>query len=329
MPVNIIRKLASLPFLLFYCLLYACNVDEQTNDSAKMVKTEMDTIPYTIFRNHIIVDAVIQDSVKARLVYDTGAGLSLYLDRTFLIQHNWFDSIEYGSSDQLSSARRHYIDEIVKFRNKKLKFSIGNRRETSINTGVFNLQEIIGTNGDGIIGKDFMSNYVVEVNYDNHYLVLHDPNKFTPPKGTTTLPVTFNKSGHMLFNTTFRMGNGKSFEYETVFDLGAGSNQITIIGEYLVNKFDLIRQIPGITTGENINYFGAKYKTLFGNIQSIEFAGINIDTPRLRIMYKDQRNSKNGGISYGISIGNYIFSKFGTIYIDYAQNKVYLAKIPK
>lgn len=309
-------------------LLCACRGKDNSSKLIKVTELQNDTIPFTIVGNHIILDAIIQDSVKARLVYDTGAGLSLYLDSTFLINHNWFKSnADANARDHSITYSRWLFDEQLKFHRKGLKFSIGKISDTSFKTGVYDLKNIIRDEVDGIVGKGFMSKYVVEINYSKHYLVLHKPKSFKAPIGSASLPVLFSPSDHILFEATYRLDNGTSFNYTSGFDLGTGGNVITFETNRLIKKYDLYNQVKNPIHKKDTKGVNGNFKTVVGNIKSIEFANITIDTPLIRIMSNDQL--RHNPVREIILVGNYIFSRFGTIYIDYAQSKVYLAKIRK
>ena len=323
-------RLSIIYFYLFVSIVLVCACGEKENIPKLTAESELqnDTIPFTIVGNHITLDAIIQDSVKAKLVYDTGAGLSLYLDSTFLIKHNWFKSnADANARDHSITYSRWLFDEQLSFRRKELKFSIGKISDTSFKTGFYDLKNIIRDEVDGIVGKGFMSKYVVEINYSKHYLVLHKPKSFKAPIGSASLPVFFSPSDHILFEATYRLENGTSFNYTSGFDLGTGGNVITFETNRLIKKYDLTNQVQNPVHRKDTKGINGNFKTLVGNIKSIEFANITIDTPLIRIMSNDQL--KHNPVREIILVGNYIFSRFGTIYIDYAQSKVYLAKIPK
>lgn len=311
--------------VLGYCFC-ACN-NQNTNPSAKQRKViNTDTLRYLSNKtqNHLILNAVIDENIKVKLIYDTGNPYNLYLDSAFTVRNFWFEknNLKAKKVDEMT------LVEEIKNRNtllkKALKFSIGGIHKNLTQTYVGNLQKVIKNDADGLIGNKFMEKYLVEINYEQKYLVLHKPNAKINFKDFISIPVEY--KGFIWMKIKYLLGNGKSFEQDVAVDLGNGKNALVIASNRLINKFGIYQQLTNSVEKKRTTTMWARdIKTIDGNIKSIQLANtLVIDTPRVSLLINEKPKERNS--SGFMLIGNYVFKKFGRIFIDYKNKKIYVPK---
>lgn len=323
----------NLIFGVFLIVIGCTNEKKIVNDEKKtksaLLKSNSDTVQFHNESNHIVLNSVIEGKVKARLIYDTGAGGNLYFDSTFTAKNNWFKA--EADSTQKVIKKLDFETEVKErnsLRERKLAIKLGNVQDSLDYTSVMNIQKIIKDRADGIIGNSFMSKYLVEIDYVNENLVLHKLGKFTDHAKYITIPMQYDKKSLFIYvNVDYQLDNGKNFIHSAIVDLGVGGDQIVIASNNIISKFDLKNQMQNVsvdTTGSQLlNYrYNKKY---LGSIKAIKIGNVAlIHRPNVKLFTKEDTKRKNP-IGYML-IGNYIFKKFGRIVIDYQNNKIYIPK---
>ncbi len=321
-----VRDALKLLFLLVTLILQACiNKDDNAKRLKKKPISLSDTIYYESDNNHIILNSIIERK-PTKLIFDTGAPNFLYLDSAFTVKNNWFkpiDSILLGEVKPLSLGA--YSDERNKFYAKKISFSLGNIKDSLLKTNVTNLYKVIKGKADGIIGNDFMARFVVEIDYDKKYIILHSPKGFQLQKNYDTLQMEYKPDNKFIWlKITYHLANGKHFTETSHFDLGVGRDYLVIANNFLINEFDLKNNLANRVEGEKVTtVFGTNLSSVIGNIESIVIGNsLKIDTPKIGLLIDDNPKRKNSS-GYMLT-GNYIFKRFGKIFIDYQNSQIYI-----
>lgn len=117
------------------------------------------------YDSHLHFDAVIRDSIPARLVFDTG-NTNLLLDSTFYAEH-------FASQGTL---RKAFVGgaggklEVSYLDVSKWSYSVGGHAATDNTAVVLNLRKILGNEVSGMFGMEFVRGRKVELNYADSYL---------------------------------------------------------------------------------------------------------------------------------------------------------------
>ena len=103
----------------------------------------------------------------------------------------------------------------------------------------------LGQNVDGIIGGQFIKEFVVELDYQARIMSLHDRGKFTYSGKGTTLPLEFDSDYHPLLKATVTPLGGKpieqTFKLDDPFLVLATQNPIEQEGTYPLPEAQLDR----------------------------------------------------------------------------------------
>ena len=72
---------------------------------------------------------------------------------------------------------------------------------------------------DGIIGFSFLSKFVVEIDYENHFLTISKPEAFNPADKGEEVPIDV-RQNRIFLNAQINLNNGAAVDAELVIDTG-------------------------------------------------------------------------------------------------------------
>ena len=183
------------------------------------------------------------------------------------------------------------------------------------------LEKILGTRIDGILGGDFFKGLVVGIDHKKDKITIYNPNRFKPNSKFTSHDISINNYKPYIKSHTEINGTTDTLNY--LIDSGAS------LALLIHSNRDKDFEMP-----ENV-IIGSLGKGLGGDISGYVglIDGINIDGYRLPNIitsfqeidssFLDSEQIIRDGI-----IGNVILSRFHII-IDYMREKLYLHKISK
>jgi hypothetical protein len=254
---------------------------------------KIDTIAMTINeQNTIFVKAVFNEIDTLNLNFDTGT-TELVLTKDVL-------------KNKLKSTPKLY--------NTFYNLKIGN---TNYKTKVYDA-ELAGNGTDGRFGWDFFKGKVMELNYDNHAMIIHSeiPKQVTLDSKFAILKMEFWKDLFLVSSEIKENGitNKDLFLFDTGFDRTVMlDNDLLKEGNFPTNKMKLIKkvimkgaqgnEIPIVTSNLKIFKIG-KYK--------LKNVPVQITTSQKPL------RDKNVHI-----LGNEILKRFN-IFLDFQRNVVYL-----
>uniref|UniRef100_UPI00404B3EFF aspartyl protease family protein n=1 Tax=Flavobacterium sp. TaxID=239 RepID=UPI00404B3EFF len=275
------KHLLFLTFILFTTTFFA--------QSLKM----RDTIPMNINEhNTISVKAIFNTIDTLNLNFDTGT-TELILTTDIL-------------DNKLKSKPNLY--------NQEYNLKIGN---TNYETKVYDAK-LAGHGTDGRFGWDFFKGKVVELNYDQHFLIIHSelPTDVLLDKKFTTLKMEFYKNVFLVSSKIKQSGvsNNDYFLFDTGFERTVMlDNDLLKEGNFPVSKMKVIKEmIMKGAQGNEISVITANLKTLSLGKYKLKNIPVQITTA--------QKPLKNKNIHI---LGNEVLKRF-TIFLDFQNNIVYL-----
>jgi hypothetical protein len=170
---------------------------------------------------------------------------------------------------------------------------------------------------DGVIGAAIFDSFVVQIDYDEQRIHLHDPETYSPPDDVAVLPVTFR---HRIPFAKVRVttGEGREIPLEVAVDLGA-SHAISLnidTDERLAVPDKALRTVVGRGVGGEI-------RGQVGRVGSLAFAGFTfVDVvatfPDAEHQHPGGMDSKNGNLGSGM------LKRFNVTF-DYPNERMLLA----
>jgi hypothetical protein len=273
-------------------------------------------IPFSYNQHFIVVPVKFFGVLPLNFIYDTGA------EHTLLFKKEYTDilGLEYQKRIPILGADQSMELDAFICRDVKLQIHEMPSVEEDIlvlEEDIFNLEKVTGVPIDGLLGTNFFRNLVVEVNYKNKLLIIHDPAYFSPGRKFQEINVHFKNNKPYTFAKTLIFGD-TSLNLELLFDSGAGLPLL------LHNNTHPMLALPEKTiTGRIGMGLGGVMKGFIGKIVELDIGSFQFNN--LITSFQDledplvqhKTKARNG------LIGNQILSKF-TVVIDFPRNKMYL-----
>jgi len=176
-----------------------------------------------------------------------------------------------------------------------------------------------GHDFDGIIGSDFIRQYVVEVDYQNRVLRLHDKDKFTYAGAGDSVPIQLNSMGYPLLDGEVTPTSGESIKGKFVLDLGS-SGSLALMSP-IVTQHNLLGN--GLKTIKAIGVGGAGGQSngQIGRVRSLQIGKFTIANP-LTLFSEDKAGAMATSQLVG-NIGQLIAGKF-KVFLDYNHTRIIL-----
>jgi hypothetical protein len=180
------------------------------------------TIPFRLANNLIIIPIAINNSDSLRFIVDTG------------VKTPMITSLNAGDSLQFTNTRKIKIRGLGAGEDLEALLSYGNLfaftpHLTARNhdllilmQDVFMLSKKLGMYVNGIIGYDFFKDFIVEIDYENRRLTLHDPKRYRKKLRGYSLPISI-EEGKPYIECYVKQTNGKRVKVRLLIDTGASS----------------------------------------------------------------------------------------------------------
>jgi hypothetical protein len=171
---------------------------------------------------------------------------------------------------------------------------------------------------DGIIGCDFINQFVVEIDYPNKIMNLYNPRTFTYSGKGEILPLLLDPGRTPLVNTKIILEGRDPLEARLEVDTGADGT--FVINSPLVKKQKLAEAI--LKTGQsNNNGAGGEQTVFFGLVKAVQLGRLVFDKPPVGLSQDTEgagASEENDGV-----IGGEIFRRFKVI-LDYSRKRMIL-----
>jgi hypothetical protein len=178
------------------------------------------------------------------------------------------------------------------------------------------MSHVLGHAFDGILGQDFISQFVVEIDYITSRIVLHDKSKYIYSGQGESIPITLNMAGHPQA-AGFILEPGRD-PVEGTFALDIGHGGSILVNRSFVEKNQLlppakktIAAIAGIGVG-------GESKALIGRVHAFKLGRFAVDNPVVSFSQDVQ-----GAAAAMNVIGADILKKF-KVFLDYGRNRIIL-----
>lgn len=263
------------------------------------------------YDNHLYFDAVLRDSIPARLVFDTG-NTNLLLDSTFYAENfatqgTLRKAFVGGAGSRLETS---YIDV------SKWSYSVGGHAATDNKAVVLNLRKILGNEVSGMFGMEFVRGRKVELNYADSYLRFVGDE---PDSSYTRIDCKWLDNTQTRLLAPVKISDGTtSCEGWFMVDLGSSgtlsinSGSVAKMGVQGLNAHKMIYAVGGVG--------GSRTDHL------IKLAGVELGGHRISDLRADYSGNSAGALAdrrYDGIIGNELLERFDVVF-DFAECRMWL-----
>lgn len=301
----------------FVAIALACGLFAQWPVAAAPIRSLPATIPFELVSRHIVVRVTVNNSSPLPFVLDSGADVALVRMDTAASLHLTLDQvIRSGGAGPATQVGR-----TIKGAQWSLVGLAGFSQPIAFALPFDDLPSALGHDVDGIIGGQFIKQFVVELDYQARTITLHDAHSFTYSGDGNVLPLEFSNNTHPVVTALVTTIDGRSFERKFVLDLGAGG-ALTLHTPFVAEQHLLDNQ----TTIRLIGAAGAGGRTVgrIGRVASLRLGRFTLKSP-IAMFSQDTGGAFTNAALAG-NIGAQIAMRF-RLFLDYSHRRLILEPI--
>jgi predicted aspartyl protease len=271
-------------------------------------------IPFTMEANHIVFSMSVNGREPLPFILDTGADQNI-VSSTRAAELGVKPYAKSATTGGGNAAEYDYARDTSLTR---AGVELRNQHVAVLDqTG---LDRALGLPFGGILGYDFLSRFVVEIDYEKKLLTLHDPATWHYEGNGLIVPIVIDEG--IPFAQATLIAGGQEIPARFVIDFGAAET-MTLTSAF-VKANDLVRIAQ---TSATVNRPAGLEKEFFaqnnvrGHIDELRLGGLRVESIPVNL-------SVNTGGAYASkqfagTIGESIYSRYHT-FLDYARNRVIL-----
>jgi predicted aspartyl protease len=269
------------------------------------------TIPVDLWGNHIYLKTCV-DGHELDFILDTGAGntsLDLNTAKRLGVKLGATFSVGGAGPSRVSAAR--VDDASVSVEGSSITQPVVSAIDLS------RLPRLEGHRIDGILGYDFISRYVVAIDYARHELRIYDQPAFHYDGPGASVPVTLiNRFPHI--DADVRLADGETIRGRMVIDVG--SNGSLSLTKAFVDKNRLRQRVGPTVRRTGGGGVGGSTTSDMGRIASLSIGGIELARPLVNL-FGDSAGALSVSSSWEGNIGGAILRRF-TVFLDYQDRRM-------
>jgi hypothetical protein len=266
-------------------------------------------IPLDIDNNIIRMDVSVNHSKPLKFIFDTGASSSVISSQRAAELGLKSEGEAHGNAT--GGRIKGSYTQGVSLRVRGAEVSNQLIASIPINTPP-------GFDFDGVMGQNFIEQFVVEIDYENKIMNLHDPRTYTYSGKGEVIPLLLEVGKTPLVNTKLIVEGRAPVEAKLEVDTGADGT--FVINSPLVKRQKLAEAI--LKTGQSKNNgAGGEQTLLVGRVKAVQLGRFVFDNPPVALS-QDTEGSGASNENDGV-IGGEIFRRFKVI-LDYFRKRMML-----
>lgn len=303
--------------LLTWFLIFVCGIAGASPQILRAAQKASEpaplVIPFELVTRHILIRVKINNSGPLWFIFDTGDKVAIVdLGRAKSLGLNLHGEVNVGGAGAGTVKGSTVQDASVSV--------IGAEeipQPVIMAIPLDGLKPRFGHDIDGIIGADFIKQFVVEIDYSNRVLRLHEKSRFVYSGSGEILPLTFIHGGYPIIDADVIVNGRPPIKGRFVLDFGSG-------GSLALHRPFVEQQSLPTPSQKTIRAFGGggvggKVTGRNGRIEALKFGRFQIDGP-LTLFSTDTSGAFATSEIQG-NIGALILSKFRVL-LDYGRERI-------
>ncbi len=304
---------ASLLLLLFGIALSPAAVAQNANTAAPV------TIPFDLVVRHVIVRVTVNNSRPLSFILDSGANQAII--RTDIAKELGL-KLE-GQVTGRGAGPGVQTGAFVRNAKWSLVGLTGFSQPVTLALPFADLPSALGQPVDGIIGGEFIKEFVVELDYQAKQIRLHKPAAFTYTGPGESIPVEFVDVSHPTIPATVTTIGGSPIRGQFLFDIGAG--QALALHSPFVREQKLLdgtRQTIRAIGGAGA---GGKTSGQLGRVEALQIGSVALAQP-ITVFSEDDAGAFANAKLIG-NIGAQVAMRF-RVFLDYSRRRIIFEPTP-
>ena len=266
-------------------------------------------IPLDIDNNIIRMEVRVNHSKPLKFIFDTGASVSVISSQR---------AAELGLKSQGEAQGNATGGRIQGSYTKGVSLSVQGAEVSNQLIASIPIKAPPGFDYDGVIGQNFIEQFVIEIDYENKIMNLYDPRTYTYSGKGEVIPLLLSAGKTPLVNTKIILEGRAPVEAKLEVDTGADGT--LVINSPLVKQQKLAEAIS--KTGQSTNNgAGGEQRLLVGRVKAVQLGRLIFDNPPVGLS-QDSEGSGASEENNGL-IGGEIFRRFKVI-LDYSHRRMIL-----
>jgi PDZ domain-containing protein/aspartyl protease len=276
-------------------------------------KTET-AIPFKLVGRHIFLKIKVNNSDPLWFIFDTGDKFAIIdLDRAKQLGLNLDGQLHIGGAGA-GVLKGAYVSNA----NFTVPGLEGFTQPVTMAVPLDILKPNFGHDVDGIIGSEFIKQFVVEVDYPARLIRLHDKQRFSYSGPGEIVPIRLS-GGHPIVHGEIMLQGRAGIKAEFVIDLGSAGS--LALHSPFVEKHQLLGTTQKTIRAMGRGGTGGEVTGRIGRISGLKIGKFTINNP-VTMFSQDTRGAFANDAIQG-NIGEQIMSRF-KILLDYERSRIIL-----
>lgn len=270
-------------------------------------------VPFDLYGNNILVKTRINDSPPIWCVFDSGASINVLNYR--LARKLGLLSRGKSILDANGGTATGALVENATINLSNVKAD----NQTIATVALDDLAAYSGRDVQGIVGNNFIQNFVVEIDYANRVLVFYHPQDYNLAEEPDAIELE-NRNGNPFIKAQISL-DGKHTVTD-FFEIDTGSNGIFSIYRPFAEKHQLLQTIPNSNIAEGVGGAGVGGATKYvdARINSIRLGNYLLKQPIISISQGAEASNSQWDTGF---IGTDLLRRF-TVILDYQSRRILL-----
>lgn len=292
--------------------LHALRSSSQT--SWPIPKPSEVTIPFELVAKHVMLRVTVNNSRPLWFVLDTGDKFAVIdLDRAKELGLNLGGEIRVGGAGS-------HLDTGAFVKDSRFSISgfAGFSQPVTLAIPLKKLAPRFGQDFDGIIGSEFIKQFVLELDYQARVIKLHDKDKFAYSGPGESIPSHLNSMGHLTLEAEVTPVGSGSIKGEFVLDMGS-SGSLTLHSPFVTEHHlpgPNVKTIKGGGAGA-----GGETTGQIGRVSEFKIGKFKLSN-LLTLFSEDKAGALASSAIQG-NIGEEVIRKF-KLFLDYGHDRIIL-----
>ena len=307
-------------FFILFLVVSTAKAQAQQFGFVMPEKQKRIVIPFKEYNNLIVIPVTVNKSLTMDFIVDTGVQNAILTEKLFgdLLQLNYQRKITIAGPGLIDSVTAFIAGNVVL--DLPGGVTASNRSLLVLETDYLQLKNNMGAEIYGIIGYELFSRFIVEINYDQKNLVLHNPRLFKKRAYMREIPLDVSRTKPYINTTIGYEGRSSVDSIRLMVDSGASH------GLLLDPEEDKSIMIPSKTIKTNLGKgLGGSIDGKLGrirefNFESLSFREVIASFPDPGIYNKNIKRGARSG-----TLGGEILGRINPIF-DYMNGYIYFYK---
>lgn len=273
------------------------------------------TIPFELVTRHIMLKVKVNNSRPLSFVFDTG-------DKVGIVDAEVAKELGLKLEGQVhvgGAGADTLPGSLVKEARWTLPGLEGFSQPVVLSLPLGRMAARFGHDFDGIVGSDFIRQFVVEVDYQNRVLKLFDKDKFSYSGSGESIPIQLNSQGFPLLNGEVTPMSGDPIRGRFVLDLGS-SGSLTLMSP-LVTEHNLLGNGLKTIKALGVGGAGGQSNGQIGRVRSLQIGSFKIANPLT--LFSEDKSGAMATRDLIANVGEQIAAKF-KVFLDYSHARIIL-----